>query len=351
MLIAVLAATAVAALPAAPASADAQLHPAAAGRVLTEEASAGDISAVFTDHNDSTRGELWLTVERRGELLFDGPVVPEGCERGFCDQGGFGRFGPSLRVADLDGDSILEVALTFYTGGAHCCFGVQVYRQASDGGYEPGPERDVGNPPVAMRDLDGDGRLELVTGDDRFAYKFTGYALSGFPLRVWTYERGRLRNRTRSQRAAARVDAARWWHEYRRRRGRMDARGVFAAWAADTCLLGRCGRVRRELARGVRRGWLDSGPAPFPGFRDTYPAGRAHARSLLRFLARTGYRYAAAPADAGTFRNCGDLDEGVGVKNVRSLDAGCESSARVARRWQRRCSLKLRCVSVMATDA
>jgi hypothetical protein len=263
----------------------------AAATPVSEEASAGDIRAVFTDYNDATRSELWLTVERADALLFDDAVVPEGCERGYCDHGGFGRFGPSLRIADFGGDLGPEVALTFYTGGAHCCFGVQVYRQAAGGGYRLGPERDFGNPPVRMRDLDADGRPEFVTGDNRFAYKYTAYAFSRFPLQVWSYENGRLVNRTRSHRPDVRADAARHWREYRRRRGgRMDMRGVFAAWAADTCLLGRCGRVGREVRRGVRRGWLGNPPPPFPGFKDPSPAGRRYARSLLRFLDRTGYR-------------------------------------------------------------
>jgi hypothetical protein len=50
------------------------------------------------------------------------------------------------------------------------------------------------------------------------------------------------------------------------------------------------------------------------------------------------------PAAAETRRDCGDLDQGVGIHGLRSIDTGCRSSARVARLWQRRCStLDRRC--------
>jgi hypothetical protein len=265
--------------------------PAAAGQTDTERASFGDTSAEFTDYNDGSSSELWLTIERAGEVVLDRPVRPEGCGRGFCGFGGFGRWGPTLRVADLSGSAAPEVALLFYTGGAHCCFGAQVYRQASNGRYVLAAERTFGNPPGRIRDLDRDGRPEFVTGDNRFAYRFTAYAFSRWPLRVWSFERGRLVNRTRSHRRHVRADAARRWREYRRRRGgHFDVRGVFAGWAGDMCLLGRCQRMKRELRRGVRRGWLDSPPPAFIGLGDAYPAGRGYARALLRFLDRTGYR-------------------------------------------------------------
>lgn len=264
--------------------------PAAAGQTDTETSSAGDTSAEFTDYNDSTASELWLSIEQAGALVFDRPVRPEGCGKGFCGFGGFGRW-PSLRVADLSGSPAPEVAVLFYTGGAHCCFGAQVYRQASNGKYILGAERTFGNPPGKIRDLDGDGRPEFVTGDNRFAYRFTAYAFSRWPLRVWSFERGRLVNRTRSHPRHVRADAARLWRHYRGARGRpSDVRGVFAGWAGDMCLLNRCRRVKRELRRGLRHGWFDSPPLAFVGLTDPYPAGRAYPRSLLHFLDRTGYR-------------------------------------------------------------
>lgn len=265
--------------------------PAAAAQTDSETASLGKTSAEFTDYNDGSASELWLTIEQAGEVVFDRPVTPEGCGRGFCGFGGFGRWGPSLRVADLSGTGAPEVALLFYTDGAHCCFGAQVYRQVPNGRYVLAAERIFGNPPGRIRDLDGDGRPELVTGDNRFAYRFTAYAFSRWPLRVWSFERGRLMDRTRSHRRHVRADAARLWREYRRGRGRRsDMRGVFAGWAGDMCLLGRCKRMKRELNRGVRHGWLSTPAGAFGGFPDPYASGRAYARSLLRFLDRTGYR-------------------------------------------------------------
>jgi hypothetical protein len=51
----------------------------------------------------------------------------------------------------------------------------------------------------------------------------------------------------------------------------------------------------------------------------------------------------ATPAAAQTRRDCGDLDQGVGIHKLRSIDTGCRSSARVARRWERRCGTDRAC--------
>jgi hypothetical protein len=65
-------------------------------------------------------------------------------------------------------------------------------------------------------DLGSDGRLELVTGDDRFSYAFGCYACSAVPVLVQRYEQGRLVNVTRSFPRAIRADATRIWSGYRR---------------------------------------------------------------------------------------------------------------------------------------
>lgn len=65
-------------------------------------------------------------------------------------------------------------------------------------------------------------------------------------------------------------------------------------------------------------------------------------RSTLLLATAALVAAAPAPAEAQTSRDCGEPDEGVGIHRLRSIDAGCRSATRVARRWQRRCSTSTR---------
>lgn len=76
-----------------------------------------------------------------------------------------------LRVdcADFNNDKTFELLVSTYSGGAHCCETLHVwalekkprkvleYAAGNAGGFE-------------LKDLDGDGRQELLLGDDSFAY-------------------------------------------------------------------------------------------------------------------------------------------------------------------------------------
>lgn len=73
-------------------------------------------------------------------------------------------------TADTDGDGRPEAVVQGYTGGAHCCFVYLVFESRADG-IRQVDGFDLGNGGIAQAaDLDGDGRAELVGGDDRLAY-------------------------------------------------------------------------------------------------------------------------------------------------------------------------------------
>jgi len=74
-----------------------------------------------------------------------------------------------VECADINGNQALDLLVTSYSGGAHCCETLQVwalldkplkvlaYEAGNAGGHE-------------LQDLDADGRKELLLGDDTFAY-------------------------------------------------------------------------------------------------------------------------------------------------------------------------------------
>ncbi len=75
-----------------------------------------------------------------------------------------------VECSDVESDKTLELLVATYSGGAHCCETIHVWtleprtpRKVLD--YEAG---NAGG--FDLRDLDGDGQLELLLGDDAFAY-------------------------------------------------------------------------------------------------------------------------------------------------------------------------------------
>jgi subtilisin-like proprotein convertase family protein len=190
-----------------------------------------------------------------------------------------------LFVRDLDADRDPEVVLDFYTGGAHCCTQSLIYR------YERVRRRyrrtlhDWGNafPAYRIVDPNHDGHPELRSVDDRFAYVFTSFAGSLFPVRIWRFEEGRLRDVTRRFPRIVGSDSVGLWRTYLSlRREHTDVRGALAAWLADEYLLGREEEGWRRLEAAYRRGEL--GPAGYG-----WPAGRAYLRALRAYLRTLGY--------------------------------------------------------------
>jgi hypothetical protein len=226
-----------------------------------------------------------LVVERSGATVFSGSPFSRrsACARGGCSLLASGRRDSPLQVRDLDRDGEPEILVDAFTGGAHCCANtVVLHRDASSGTYAS-HELEWGNAGYELRDADRDGTPEFVTQDDAFAGAFTAYAASISPIKVARFDRSRragLVAVTRRFPALVRADLRRIQRRIRSlRRERIDLRGAIAAEIAEHYLLGRPRTARRTLEAHLRRG--DVRP------RSQGPAFR---RSLLRFLARHGYR-------------------------------------------------------------
>ena len=172
-----------------------------------------------------------------------------------------------------------EIVVSLYTGGAHCCFenelvllrsattAIGIFHSWGDLGYRGQWLR---------------GRFWFVTGDDRFAYAFTSFAASAFPMQVWAIDGpGRLVDVTRQRLDLVAANAQRLWKGYLADRGHVDIRGVLGPWCADEYLLGDRQACEAALTDALRRGYLKSDVVGV--------GGRAYVAQLHHDLAAWGY--------------------------------------------------------------
>src|SRR5581483_10268931 len=115
-------------------------------------------------------GSLTLVVRRHGVLTLAAPMSRFACLN--CSVSGYDAlFAHPLTIRDLDGDGEPEILVDLYTGGAHCCYWTAILHY--DGHTYRGTAELWGDPGYRLQDLDRDGRPELLTNDDRFAYQFS----------------------------------------------------------------------------------------------------------------------------------------------------------------------------------
>jgi hypothetical protein len=222
---------------------------------------------------------LRLRVTRSGVVVYNRAVaLPRACVPDGCRLAAVGS-GRPFQLVYLGVSKGPTALIWLWTGGAHCC---TVLRAVSipDGAVAA---KNFGNFGARLTELHA-SRV-FVSADDRFAYLFTSFAASAPPIQIWRFRNGRFSDVTRMSPEQITADAARWWKLIQKdRRLRLEARGVFAAWAADTCALGQPARVRRELAIGVAAGVF----SPPRGEPDGL-AGAQYAAALQRKLTAWGY--------------------------------------------------------------
>jgi subtilisin-like proprotein convertase family protein len=252
-------------------------------RIVRRGSVAADLS--FRESNYNFFG-VHFRIARAGRAALDASLGQINCRE--CPNRGllFTAERTPVVIRDLDADGEPEVLLDLYSGGAHCCTYTLIFR------YRP-HFRDYrrivgwwGNVGYRLGDIDRDGRTELQSADDRFAYAFAAYAFSLEPIQLWHYDRGRLIDVTRSFPRLVERDAGGLWSLYLRTRRSQypEVRGILAAYLADLYLLGREDEGWRRLETALRRGELGRGPE-----QDGWPAGRAYLHKLLEFLRETGY--------------------------------------------------------------
>lgn len=223
--------------------------------------------------------KLRLRVTRDGILAYNRAVaLPRACEPSGCRLA-MPSPGRPFALVDFGSDKGTVALIWLWTGGAHCCTVVRAVSIPA-GLTAARNFRDSGARLAVIHAL-----RVFVSADNRFAYLFTSYASSGSPLQIWRYRNGRFSDVTRMFPEEIATDAARWWAASQRaRRARGEARGAFAAWAADTCAIGRAASVQRELVSAVRAGAF----SPSRGEADG-PKGAQYAAALRRKLRVFGY--------------------------------------------------------------
>jgi hypothetical protein len=238
----------------------------------------------YTQHADNQFTNVQLAISRAGAVVFEhrfGPICS------YCSIqpiGGLSDSDRSVRVLDLNRDGEPEVLLNFNWGGAHCCFYSYVGYRRTDGQYAL--KRHLwGDLNYKLRDLNGDGVIELQGVDHRFSYALNAsFADSWWPIQIWNFKSGKFVDVTRKHRSTVATDARRKWAGYRRYRGRRDVADVLASYLADTYSLRQSRQGWSRVRRAVRGGALKF---PYGPRRSS----RGYLRSLKRFLKRTGYAH------------------------------------------------------------
>ncbi|HTU87572.1 MAG TPA: hypothetical protein VMF57_18485 [Solirubrobacteraceae bacterium] len=260
------------------------LTSAPAALATTETAHAGDVTATFTFQGKfpNYHGQR-LEINQGGTVFYDEPVTSKFCGN-LCAPYPSITGKSAVDVVDLEHNGQPDVVLDLYSGGAHCCTIVQIFS------FDPGTmtyaetETNFGDPDVQIVDLRHNGRFELLTADDTFAYEFTDFAGSGMPIKILTFSGGQFANVTRTYPELVAKNAAFWLKAFKQMAPEhySDSVGVIAAWAADEYLLGHVKLVNTYLAQQAKQGHLNS---------PLYPqaSGQRFITKLKRFLRAHGY--------------------------------------------------------------
>ena len=259
----------------------------AQGAPRQEVAERGGVRAVLTydcaGRQRANCKDFSIAITRNGTQLLSQRISPR-------RQAGIAPGRPpgtkAVVVVDLNGDGEQEVLVDLFTGGAHCCFYSLVYGYSFMTSAYERLTHDWGDASYTLENLGRDRTREFVSGDPRFAFAFTSFAESRFPIQIWQYRPQGLRDVTRRFPGEVRRDIRRLRRALRDFvRERIDLRGVAAAMQADRYLLGRKSAAAgwRQLRRMAARGQLGRPRGSFG------PSGARYIKALRRFLRRHGY--------------------------------------------------------------
>jgi hypothetical protein len=187
-----------------------------------------------------------------------------------------------LIVRDLDADGEPEVLVELFSGGAHCCSILSVYKWDEAAGTYTSVKNDFADTGFQLRDVGGDGKWEFVSADARFGYEFTAFAFARFPIVIYELADGDFNDVTKRYPRLIRADARRHWRQLPVfEKDQIPVYGALAAYVADKARvdegrqawrqvrrkLGRLSRADRRFLRTARRSLIRWGYAGRSDFR------------------------------------------------------------------------------------
>ena len=233
---------------------------------------------------DDLYSDMRVTITRTGgasvtfRLRPDGPLAPHA-------PGHWQPGSRSIYIRNLDASREPEVVVDLFTGGAHCCYYSIVFR------YVPAIRRYVrvshlwGDDLPLLKDLNGDGTPEFISGDFEFDYAFTDYVNTVEPIQIWRFVSGRFRVVSRDFPNEIRRSSNNHWADYRQLlAGGGTARGALAAYLAEKYLLGEEAQGWTALRSVAARGDLALRIGDSP--RDS---ANVYLANLRTFLVKHGY--------------------------------------------------------------
>ena len=144
-----------------------------------------DINVKFGDHTfktkyDTSKYMTTLKILKDGETLFKNTY-----EERIAD----------IKQYDLNNDGKKEILIEMYSGGAHCCNSLYLGKFINDK-FVFMDTIFWGNSYFSIEDIDNDGKLEIKGTNDMFAYAFTNYAETRFPLLIYSFNGNKFVNVT-----------------------------------------------------------------------------------------------------------------------------------------------------------
>lgn len=203
------------------------------------------------------------------------------------DSGVYTRYVGGVSLKDLDSDGVSEVIIKAFSGGAHCCTTLNIYTWNHnkfvklETGYLDGEGG-------TFQDLDGDGKLEFITSDNSFLYRFSSYAASFPPSQIYALRNGKLEDVTRRYVKHLKSEA---WEMYQAflqvKKEGNDVNGILAGYVAQKALLGEFYQAWEFMLANYDR-TSDSGLTIYEGDREVgkYPN---FPTALKAFLVEQGY--------------------------------------------------------------
>jgi hypothetical protein len=217
-----------------------------------------------------------IRIMRGGNVAYDG-ALPNGFTQARLDALP-GQ--PLLAVRELDDEGEPEVMLSTFTGGAHCCFGVVIYGYDREAATYRVVAHDFSDTGYSLKQVGGLSYPQFLGADARFAYVFTNFAASAFPIQIWRYSAGDLVEVTSCYPSLITADANQnWTAAVEGAKNDQPVTGVLAAYAADEYMLG---DGQQAIKKIMKTGYND--------ITDDY------AERLAAFLSNNGYVGTAGPS-------------------------------------------------------